>query len=59
MYVLSQILLESLVHPDGLDLGPLGHGVDQSHGLAISGELPGLDHVQGGVSRVFLNKNVR
>ena len=55
----SQILLESLVHPDGLDLGPLGHGVDQSHGLAVSGELPGLHHVQSGVSRVFLNKNVR
>merc|ERR1740123_1807097 len=42
------------VDPDGLDLGPLGHSVDQGHELAVRGELPGLDHVQGGVSGVFL-----
>ena len=53
------IPLESLVDPDGLDLGPLGHGVDQGHELAVRGELPGLDHVQGGVSGVFLNNDAQ
>ena len=46
--------LDSLVNSDRLDVWLPGHGVDESHGGAVCAELPGLHHVQGGVSRVFL-----
>ena len=48
-------LVDPLVDPDGADAGLAGHGVDQRHLAAVGAELPGLHHVQGGVSRVFLN----
>ena len=33
--------------------------MNQGHELAVRGELPGLDHVQGGVSGVFLNNDIQ
>ena len=50
----SGLLLHPLVDPDRLDTGVGRHGVDQRHVLAVRSELPGLNTVQGPISRVGL-----
>ena len=47
--------LLSLVDPDRLDFGVVGHGVYQGHEQAVWCELSGLNTIQAPVSRVLLN----